>query len=389
MSTNEPPLPTVSTVDHVPLELPDLPADPLVSIVVTCYNRDGFIRDCLDSALGQSHEPFEVLVYDDGSTDGSVEIISQIADRDPRVTLIASPERRGHIPAINEAYSIASGSIVCLLDSDDLFRRDKVEQVVKAFRRAPRAGIVLHPVTFLAEDGRTSKGLNPSVTAIPQGWVRDRVLAAGGLLAGCPPTSGISLRREVAERLFPLSGDFTHPDVLIPDVLMLGQAATITELSALYDPLAKYRIHAGNISGVWRADPETIERDTRRFRTTNETLRRWLASQPGGGSSALARLEDTLTYSEHAMTSAIIRGRRLEAWRASRAAAASAEYAMLPVARRAFIRVAPLLPVRVATGTAWPGSFRRLVSAVRSGIRTWSTKLASLRHRGSRAPTDE
>jgi len=113
MSTNGPPLPTVSTVDHVPLELPDLPADPLVSIVVTCYNRDGFIRDCLDSALGQSHEPFEVLVYDDGSTDGSVEIISQIADRDPRVKLIASPERRGHIPAINEAYSIASGSIVC------------------------------------------------------------------------------------------------------------------------------------------------------------------------------------------------------------------------------------------------------------------------------------
>jgi glycosyltransferase involved in cell wall biosynthesis len=82
-------------------------ANPLVSIVTPSHNHAEFVEDAMRSVLEQDYEPIEYLVVDDGSTDGSVEIIERYA---PRLAWWARQERRGQAAALNRGFEHATGS---------------------------------------------------------------------------------------------------------------------------------------------------------------------------------------------------------------------------------------------------------------------------------------
>jgi glycosyltransferase involved in cell wall biosynthesis len=86
------------------------------SIIITCYNQRRFIRDAVDTALSQSYPDKEVIVIDDGSTDGSVEILQQYGDA---ITLQALDRNSGAPVARNLGASIAKGSYLAFVDGDD------------------------------------------------------------------------------------------------------------------------------------------------------------------------------------------------------------------------------------------------------------------------------
>ncbi len=109
-----------SAPDIVPLRLPALPAQPLVSELVATYNYGHFIGRALDSLLVQSYPHFEGMVCDDGSTDDSREVVARYAQRDARIRLLEK-ENGGVASALNMAYRACRGDIVCLLDADDFF----------------------------------------------------------------------------------------------------------------------------------------------------------------------------------------------------------------------------------------------------------------------------
>jgi glycosyltransferase involved in cell wall biosynthesis len=108
---------------------------PLVSIIIPCYNGAHVVSDAIRSALAQTYEPKEVIVIDDGSTDGSVEIIRSF---EPRIHLIERP--RSGLPATrNAGYRVAKGELIQCLDADDLLDPEKLEvQVPLALRAGPR-----------------------------------------------------------------------------------------------------------------------------------------------------------------------------------------------------------------------------------------------------------
>lgn len=99
---------------------------PLITLGVTCYNAAETISRALDSALAQQWPNFEVLVVDDGSTDGSCKIVKEKAIADTRIRLIEHPENLGCSTARNTLVDSAKGEFLAFFDDDDISRSDRL-----------------------------------------------------------------------------------------------------------------------------------------------------------------------------------------------------------------------------------------------------------------------
>jgi GT2 family glycosyltransferase len=121
---------------------------PKVTIVTPSYNQAGFLEQTLQSVLSQGYPNLEYIVVDGGSTDGSVEIIANCADR---LAWWVSEKDRGQADGINKGLARATGEIVAWLNSDDLYQPGAIAGAVAAFEAAPESGMVFSDV--LAIDG--------------------------------------------------------------------------------------------------------------------------------------------------------------------------------------------------------------------------------------------
>lgn len=99
-------------------------SDPLVSILIPCYNSERTVAEAIDSALAQTYPNVEVIVVDDGSTDDSTEVLASYGDR-IRWKSIANS---GACTARNEALKMATGTFIQFLDADDLLMPEKIER---------------------------------------------------------------------------------------------------------------------------------------------------------------------------------------------------------------------------------------------------------------------
>src|SRR5690349_4201270 len=124
---------------------------PLVTVLINNYNYARYLRDAIDSALCQTYKPTEVVVVDDGSIDGSQNIIGQYGDQIRSVF----KSNGGQGSAINAGFAASRGEIICLLDADDYFGQAKVDRVVGALQSQPGAGWIFHPVNRVTSAGTT------------------------------------------------------------------------------------------------------------------------------------------------------------------------------------------------------------------------------------------
>ncbi len=105
--------------------------DSLVSIIIPCWNAEEYVCDAIESALGQTYPNVEVIVIDDGSTDGSLDVIKSFGDK----IRWESGENRGGSAARNRGVAIASGEYIQFLDADDILLPEKVELCMEAHAR--------------------------------------------------------------------------------------------------------------------------------------------------------------------------------------------------------------------------------------------------------------
>jgi glycosyltransferase involved in cell wall biosynthesis len=113
----------------------------LISVIIPVRNGEQFIERTLESVLGQTHERIEVVVVDDGSTDGTSAIVERVARHDRRVAFFSGP-KAGVAAARNCALSHSKGDFIAPVDADDLWHRDKLALQLEAMRRAgPRHGV--------------------------------------------------------------------------------------------------------------------------------------------------------------------------------------------------------------------------------------------------------
>jgi GT2 family glycosyltransferase len=225
-----------------PLPLGALAPDPSVSVLVANYNYAHFVATALDSVLGQSYERFEVIVCDDGSSDGSVEIVRGYEARDPRVKLIVK-DNGGVASALNRAFESSAGDVLCLLDADDLFHPSKLRAVVEAFA-SNDWGLLVHPMMVVDESGAEVQR-KPAFSTFEAGWLGERNLARGGRWMYME-ASAVCMRREIAERAFPISEDDFRSWA---DAYLCTLAALLAPVGFVDEPLAFYRLHSSNTSG--------------------------------------------------------------------------------------------------------------------------------------------
>ena len=125
---------------------------PKVSVILTVYNRASMVRAAIDSLLAQTFTDFEIVVIDDGSTDGSVGLIKSIDD--PRIKLVAHERNLGTPTARNSGLEAASGEYIAWLDSDDLARPKRLQRQVAYLDAHPSIAMVGSSAGAIRSNGR-------------------------------------------------------------------------------------------------------------------------------------------------------------------------------------------------------------------------------------------
>lgn len=131
-------------------------ADPPVSVIIPTYNGAAYLREAVESILGQTFRDFELILIDDVSSDASVAIAEEYARRDPRVRVVRNAKNLGFAGNRNKAVSLARGRYIAWQDQDDIALPERIERQYRLLESDPRLGIVGGAMIVFDAAGRTS-----------------------------------------------------------------------------------------------------------------------------------------------------------------------------------------------------------------------------------------
>lgn len=131
---------------------------PKVSVVIKSYNHAAYVSQTIHSILEQSFQDFEIIVTDDGSTDGTPDIVRQF--HDDRIKLEVMPRNLGISMAMNSAISRARGEYIAILNSDDFALPDRLEKQVSFLNSRPDISIVVGLPLPVDDDGKECASYN-------------------------------------------------------------------------------------------------------------------------------------------------------------------------------------------------------------------------------------
>ena len=114
--------------------MPENIMNALISVIIPVYNVEAYLDECMESVCGQTYRNLEIILIDDGSTDGSSDICDKWARKDLRVKVIHQ-KNAGLSSARNVGLGSATGDFIAFLDSDDYLERDAYDKVVRALQK--------------------------------------------------------------------------------------------------------------------------------------------------------------------------------------------------------------------------------------------------------------
>jgi glycosyltransferase involved in cell wall biosynthesis len=211
---------------------------PRVSIVITNHNYGRFVSDAIESALAQTHPECDVVVVDDGSTDGSLAVIERYAE----VVAVAQPNL-GQAAAFNAGLERALGDVVIFLDADDVLDPDTARTVAEAFDRAPATAKVMYRLRVVDESGSPTGELKPP-THLPlrSGDLRPYVLRFPFDMTWMA-TSGNAFRRTALTGILPVP---EHDYPILADFYLSQLTPLLGEVVFLDVVGGSYRLHGAN-----------------------------------------------------------------------------------------------------------------------------------------------
>jgi glycosyltransferase involved in cell wall biosynthesis len=182
--------------------MPHTSPTPTVSALVAVYNGEQFVAETVRSILGQSHPPDEVIVVDDGSTDGSVAELAEFGDK----IRVISQENRGCPGAFNTAFAAATGDYLAMCGADDLWHPNKLEWQLETLRA--------HPEVDVSIGGAEIFGTVADAFAEPGRGILDPLSLARTLFPfNIVCASSVLFRRTLAEELGPFIENTTREEL--------------------------------------------------------------------------------------------------------------------------------------------------------------------------------
>lgn len=219
------------------------------SVAMCTYDGARFVAEQLTSLAAQTRPPFELVVCDDRSTDGTPAIVAEFAASAPfPVRLHVNERNLGSTKNFERALGLCAGELIALCDQDDVWRPEKLERLGEEFARAPEVGLVFSDAELIDEDSRpTGERLWDRL-----GFRREererlaRGRASRELLTGSTVTGAtMAFRARFRELVLPIPEDLA----LIHDGWIALAVSTVARVSPLSEPLVKYRRHAAQQVG--------------------------------------------------------------------------------------------------------------------------------------------
>lgn len=213
---------------------------PVVSIVLPTFNRMPLLQEAVQSVVDQTVQEWELVIVDDGSTDGTAEYLQGLSD--PRLKNIVQ-DNAGVAAARNRGVQTSGAPFIAFLDSDDLWLPKKLEAQLAFFERHPEVGICQTEELWV----RRGRRVNPA---------RRHQKHSGWIFRECLPRcivspSAVMLRREAVEVL----GGFDASFPVCEDYDLWLRAALRYEIQTLPEALiVKRGGHAGQLSALWGQD---------------------------------------------------------------------------------------------------------------------------------------
>lgn len=207
---------------------------PLVSVIINCYNSEKYLRGTIDSLIAQTYTNWDAIFWDNCSTDKTAEIINSYGD--PRFRYFLAEKNTPLGEARNLAMEKVQGEYLCFLDSDDVWDRDFIDCCVGAASLSPSIGLIYCRYENFTKNkkwlspGDKNRGVIPSDV-----FIKKYNIGMSGAM--------------ISKRILDDNGICFNPLFsLIEDYDFFLRVASLSQVYYLNIPLMKYRIHEGNSS---------------------------------------------------------------------------------------------------------------------------------------------
>jgi len=231
-----------------------IPSNTKVHIALASYYGAAYISEQLDSIRAQTHKQWRLLIRDDGSSDGTVEIVRALESSDPRVTLLTGGRKSlgpgGNFAHIMQSAYDEGAEYLMLADQDDAWREDKIALQLEAMKLAESRHGATTPLLVYSDLAVTDDNMRPvSESFMRHQGIRHesedpmKTLLAQNFVTGCASMVNRSLLRMALP---------VPVDAIMHDWWLALVAAAAGRIEYLPEPLVRYRQHGNNVVGVKR-----------------------------------------------------------------------------------------------------------------------------------------
>lgn len=212
---------------------------PLVSVIMPCYNMERFITDTINSVIHQTFTNWELLITDDVSTDNTASLIQSLAETDTRIRCKVNPQHAGIATSRNHCIQEAQGRFLAFLDADDLWHPDKLQQQLD-FMKNRHVGFSYSSYDLINEDG---KPLNKTIKAAGdltyKAYLHNTIIGCSSVMIDTTMTGPVTVP------------DFRTSEDTATWLNLLRQGM---KAYAIHEPLTSYRIRSHSASSnKWKA----------------------------------------------------------------------------------------------------------------------------------------
>ncbi len=210
-----------------------------VSVVLAVYNGEAYLGEAVESVLAQTFRAFELIVVDDGSTDGTAEVLERFRFAEPdRVRVIQLDENSGQGEAFNRGIAVARGKLVSFMDCDDFWFPEKLECVDSDFGDPDKVALHQHHLG-LFEDGNLLKSNYCPALSIGDVFGASK---HSNRLSNFVPTSGLTFSKRALDQVGAIPASFR----ICADGYLTRTAICFGRVSGTDRALGAYRIHESN-----------------------------------------------------------------------------------------------------------------------------------------------
>lgn len=218
---------------------------PKISVALCTYNGEKYLPAQLDSIIGQSFSPYEIIIVDDGSSDDTLSVLKQYSEKYQNIHLFCNEERLGFVRNFSLAISKTHGDYVALADQDDIWTNNHLEALLQSIgHNAVCVGDAIMIDSEGKETGEKFSDIKKNYF-IPN----DSVSKAYRIVYNLNPYQGASMLidRDWVETYLPIPEEAGYHDTFLA-----GCASLTKGLAVIPDIINRYRIHEGQVTNTWK-----------------------------------------------------------------------------------------------------------------------------------------